>query len=82
MLLIRKYEVINEFLSYAIAELPGAIISADVFGIICEVRKTLKISDNTWSLLVKILIIYLPWFILHIMPFGQIVNKLLSRSLT
>lgn len=31
-----KYEVINEFLSYAKEQLPGVILSADVFGIICE----------------------------------------------
>lgn len=31
-----KYELINEFLAYAKSELPGGIISADVFGIICE----------------------------------------------
>jgi len=32
----KKYEVINEFLAYARKELPGVILSADVFGIICE----------------------------------------------
>lgn|GEM_PF-220785 len=32
----KKYEVINEFLDYAVQKLPGAILSADVFGIICE----------------------------------------------
>ncbi|HHW31993.1 MAG TPA: putative glycoside hydrolase [Clostridiaceae bacterium] len=32
----KKYEAINEFLAYAKKELPGVIISADVFGIICE----------------------------------------------
>lgn len=31
-----KYEVINEFLTYARRELPDVPISADVFGIICE----------------------------------------------
>jgi hypothetical protein len=31
-----KYEAIDEFLDYARKELPGIIISADVFGIICE----------------------------------------------
>jgi len=31
-----KYEAINEFLAYAKKELPGVVISADVFGIICE----------------------------------------------
>jgi hypothetical protein len=33
---LKKYEVVNEFLAYAKKELPGVIISADVFGIICE----------------------------------------------
>jgi hypothetical protein len=32
----KKYEAINDFLAYARKELPGAILSADVFGIICE----------------------------------------------
>jgi len=31
-----KYEYINEFLAYAAKELPGVVLSADVFGIICE----------------------------------------------
>ncbi len=31
-----KYEVINEFLAYARKELPDVVLSADVFGIICE----------------------------------------------
>ncbi len=31
-----KYEVINDFLAYARKELPEVILSADVFGIICE----------------------------------------------
>jgi len=31
-----KYEAINDFLAYAKKELPGVVISADVFGIICE----------------------------------------------
>ncbi|RCX09592.1 hypothetical protein DFR58_13523 [Anaerobacterium chartisolvens] len=31
-----KYEVINDFLAYARKELPGVVLSADVFGIICE----------------------------------------------
>lgn len=31
-----KYEAINEFLAYAKKELPGVVVSADVFGIICE----------------------------------------------
>ena len=31
-----KYEAIDEFLEYARKELPGVVLSADVFGIICE----------------------------------------------
>lgn len=31
-----KYEIINEFLAYAKKELPGIVLSADVFGIILE----------------------------------------------
>lgn len=31
-----KYEAINEFLAYARKELPDVVLSADVFGIICE----------------------------------------------
>ncbi|HOM03050.1 MAG TPA: putative glycoside hydrolase [Acetivibrio sp.] len=31
-----KYEVINEFLAYAREQLPGVVLSADVFGIILE----------------------------------------------
>jgi len=33
---LKKYEIINEFLAYARKELPGVVLSADVFGIICE----------------------------------------------
>lgn len=33
---LKKYEVINEFISYARKELPDAVLSADVFGIILE----------------------------------------------
>ena len=33
---LKKYEIINEFISYARKELPDVILSADVFGIICE----------------------------------------------
>lgn len=32
----QRYEVIDEFLDYARKEMPGSILSADVFGIICE----------------------------------------------
>lgn len=32
----KKYEIINEFLSYGRKKMPDAILSADVFGIICE----------------------------------------------
>lgn len=32
----QRYEVIDEFLNYARKEIPGVILSADVFGIICE----------------------------------------------
>lgn len=32
----KKHEAINEFLAYARKELPGVVLSADVFGIICE----------------------------------------------
>jgi len=32
----QRYEVINEFLAYAKKEMPGVVVSADVFGIICE----------------------------------------------
>ncbi len=33
---LKKYEAIDEFLAYAKKEMPDAILSADVFGIICE----------------------------------------------
>ncbi|MFZ5988785.1 MAG: putative glycoside hydrolase [Bacillota bacterium] len=32
----KLYEAINEFLAYARSEMPDAVLSADVFGIICE----------------------------------------------
>ncbi|HHW49471.1 MAG TPA: putative glycoside hydrolase [Clostridiaceae bacterium] len=31
-----KYKTINEFLRYARNELPGVVLSADIFGIVCE----------------------------------------------
>lgn len=33
---LKKDEAINEFIAYARKELPGVVLSADVFGIICE----------------------------------------------
>ncbi len=33
---LKKYEAIDDFLAYARKEMPGAVLSADVFGIICE----------------------------------------------
>ncbi|MFZ5989208.1 MAG: putative glycoside hydrolase [Bacillota bacterium] len=33
---LKKYEIINEFISYARKELPDVVLSADVFGIILE----------------------------------------------
>lgn len=33
---LERYEVINDFLAYAKNEMPGVVLSADVFGIICE----------------------------------------------
>ena len=32
----KKYEAINEFLAYARKELPDVVLSADIFGIVCE----------------------------------------------
>jgi hypothetical protein len=34
-----KYDLVGEFLAYARRELPGVVLSADVFGIICESRE-------------------------------------------
>lgn len=33
---MKKYEIITEFLAYAKKEMPDVVLSADVFGIICE----------------------------------------------
>jgi len=32
----KKYEIINEFLAYAREQMPNVILSADIFGIVCE----------------------------------------------
>ncbi|HHV98935.1 MAG TPA: GTP-binding protein [Clostridiaceae bacterium] len=32
----KKYEAINEFLAYARKEMPDVVLSADIFGIVCE----------------------------------------------
>ncbi len=44
---VEKYEIIDDFLDFARKQMPDAIISADVFGIICESSgDTEKIGQN------------------------------------
>ncbi|NMB95481.1 MAG: putative glycoside hydrolase [Clostridiaceae bacterium] len=72
----KKYEVINEFLSYAIAELPGAIISADVFGIICESPKDTEDIGQYLELIGKDIDYISPMVYPSHYALGQIVNKI------
>lgn len=71
----KKYEVINEFLAYAKSELPGAIISADVFGIICESPKDTEDIGQYLELIGKDIEYISPMVYPSHYAFGQIVNK-------
>jgi hypothetical protein len=73
----QKYEAINEFLDYAKKEMPGVIISADVFGIICESPADTEKIGQYLELVGKNIDYISPMaYPSHYAP-GQIVNKVL-----
>ncbi|HHV95357.1 MAG TPA: putative glycoside hydrolase [Clostridiaceae bacterium] len=72
----KKYEVINEFLAYAKSELPGAIISADVFGIICESPEDTEDIGQYLELIGKDIDYISPMVYPSHYALGQIVNKI------
>ncbi|HOJ12040.1 MAG TPA: putative glycoside hydrolase [Clostridiales bacterium] len=72
---IKKYEIINEFLSFAKKELPGAIISADVFGIICESPEDTEDIGQYLELVGKDIDSISPMAYPSHYAFGQIVNN-------
>lgn len=70
-----KHEAIDEFLAYARKELPGVVLSADVFGIICESpADTEGIGQNLETIGMNIDYISPMAYPSHYAP-GQIVNK-------
>lgn len=71
----RKYhEVINEFLAYARKELPDAIISGDVFAIICESPGDTEGIGQVWEEVGKNLDYVCPMAYPSHYALGQIIN--------
>ena len=72
----KKYELINEFLTYAKSELPGGIISADVFGIICESPEDTEDIGQYLELIGKDIDCISPMVYPSHYAFGQMVNNI------
>ncbi|NSW92657.1 MAG: putative glycoside hydrolase [Firmicutes bacterium] len=70
-----KYEVINDFLAYAKQELPGIILSADVFGIICESPEDTEDIGQYLELIGKDIEYISPMVYPSHYAFGQVVNN-------
>jgi hypothetical protein len=71
-----KYEAINEFLAYAKRELPNIIISADVFGIICESPEDTEDIGQYLELIGKDIEYISPMVYPSHYALGQIVNNI------
>lgn len=71
-----KYEVINEFLAYARKELPEVILSADVFGIICESPGDREDIGQYFEMIGKKLDYISPMAYPSLYAQGQIVNSI------
>ncbi len=70
-----KYEAINEFLAYAVAEIPDVPISADVFGIILESPADTEKIGQYLELIGKDIDYICPMVYPSHYAYGQIVNK-------
>lgn len=70
-----KHEVINEFLAYARQEMPDMVLSADVFGIICESPGDREDIGQYLELIGKDLDYISPMAYPSLYALGQIVNK-------
>ena len=71
---ITKYDLINEFISYAKKELPDIVLSADVFGIICESPEDTEDIGQYLELIGKDIEYISPMVYPSHYAFGQIVN--------
>lgn len=69
------YEGINEFLAYARSEMPEAVLSADVFGIICESPKDTEKIGQYLELIGKDVDFICPMVYPSHYYSGQIINK-------
>lgn len=72
---VEKYNLINEFISYAKKELPDVILSADVFGIICESPKDTEDIGQYLELIGKDIEYISPMVYPSHYALGQIVNN-------
>lgn len=70
-----KYEAINEFLAYAVAEIPEVPISADVFGIILESPMDTEKIGQYLEMVGKDIDYISPMVYPSHYAYGQIVNK-------
>lgn len=73
---LKKYEIINEFLAYARKELPGVVLSADVFGIICESPADTEDIGQYLELIGKDIDYISPMVYPSHYAVGQVVNKI------
>lgn len=72
---IEKFDLINEFVLYAKKELPGVILSADVFGIICESPEDTEDIGQYLELIGKDIEYISPMVYPSHYALGQIVNN-------
>lgn len=72
---LKKYEIIDEFLTYARKEMPGAVLSADVFGIICESPADTEDIGQNLEYVVRDVDYISPMVYPSHYAAGQIVNK-------
>jgi len=66
-----KHEIINEFLAYAREQLPGVVLSADVFGIILESPADTEDIGQYLEKIVKDVDIFRRWSIRPTMPLDR-----------
>ena len=71
---LTKYEAINGFLGYARKKLPKTILSADVFGIICESPEDMEGIGQYLELIGKDIDYISPMIYASHYAFGQIIN--------
>ena len=74
---MEKYEAINGFLSFARKQMPSAILSADVFGIICESPKDMEGIGQYLELIGKDVDYISPMVYPSHYALGQIVNDVM-----